>query len=213
MEVQLGLFEAIIDLLHLDLRYIISGVVLIGILGYWMFKNHKTLPKFRIIFTSIVMYYYLCVLLGNIVGLPSIKEFIRISSFGESFFNPNINLIPIPLNGLGIDFFLNIFCFIPLGFLCPMLSKTYEEQAKKTLLLGFVLSLIIEISQLFTLYRATDINDLIANVLGTVIGYYIYKFFVKLGVVKSENYLEDTSTSCLPKMYVVLAFVLTLIDF
>lgn len=213
MEVQLGLFEAIIDLLHLDLRYIISGVVLIGILGYWMFKNHKTLPKFRIIFTSIVMYYYLCVLLGNIVGLPSIKEFIRISSFGESFFNPNINLIPIPLNGLGIDFFLNIFCFIPLGFLCPMLSKTYEEQAKKTLLLGFVLSLIIEISQLFTLYRATDINDLIANVLGTVIGYYIYKFFVKLGVVKSENYLEDTSTSCLPKMYVVLAFVFTLIDF
>lgn len=213
MEVQLGLFEAIIDLLHLDLRYIISGVVLIGILGYWMFKNHKTLPKFRIIFTSIVMYYYLCVLLGNIVGLPSIKEFIRISSFGESFFNPNINLIPIPLNGLGIDFFLNIFCFIPLGFLCPMLSKTYEEQAKKTLLLGFVLSLIIEISQLFTLYRATDINDLIANVLGTVIGYYFYKFFVKLGVVKSENYLEDTSTSCLPKMYVVLAFVLTLIDF
>lgn len=213
MEVQLGLFEAIIDLLHLDLRYIISGVVLIGILGYWMFKNHKTLPKFRIIFTSIVMYYYLCVLLGNIVGLPSIKEFIRISSFGESFFNPNINLIPIPLNGLGIDFFLNIFCFIPLGFLCPMLSKTYEEQAKKTLLLGFVLSLIIEISQLFTLYRATDINDLIANVLGTVIGYYIYKFFVKLGVVKSENYLEDTSTSCLPKMYVVLALVLTLIDF
>lgn len=155
----------------------------------------------------------MCVLLGNIVGLPSIKEFIRISSFGESFFNPNINLIPIPLNGLGIDFFLNIFCFIPLGFLCPMLSKTYEEQAKKTLLLGFVLSLIIEISQLFTLYRATDINDLIANILGTVIGYYFYKFFVKLGVVKSENYLEDTSTSCLPKMYVVLALVLTLIDF
>lgn len=61
MEVQLGLFEAIIDLLHLDLRYIISGIVLIGILGYWMFKNHKTLPKFRIIFTYFDCYVLLFV--------------------------------------------------------------------------------------------------------------------------------------------------------
>ena len=37
-----------------------------------------------------------------------------------------------------------------------------------------MMSLSIELLQLFT-YRATDINDLIANTLGTVFGYFLFR--------------------------------------
>ena len=37
--------------------------------------------------------------------------------------------------------------------------------------------LAIEISQMFTLYRATDIDDLFANTIGAVIGYELFGVF------------------------------------
>lgn len=66
------------------------------------------------------MYYYLCLLFTNIVGIPSIGEYVRLSQLGEAFFNPNINLIPLS-DGFSLSFILNIILFIPLGFLCPII--------------------------------------------------------------------------------------------
>ncbi|MDD3220740.1 MAG: VanZ family protein [Lachnospiraceae bacterium] len=43
-----------------------------------------------------------------------------------------------------------MFLFVPLGFLCPFISKSFEH-IKNTLLIGFGLSLFIEFLQLFTL--------------------------------------------------------------
>ena len=45
---------------------------------------------------------------------------------------------------------------------------------KETVTAGFCLSLMIELLQLLT-YRATDINDLIANTLGTLLGYFVFR--------------------------------------
>ena len=55
--------------------------------------------------------------------------------------------------------------------------KSYKKM-KNTLLIGIGLSLFIEIAQLFTLYRATDINDLLTNVMGTFIGYLCSKWIL-----------------------------------
>ncbi len=208
MEIQLSLFEAVLDLIYIDLRIIVGGILLITGTMYWLYKKNKSIAKIRMTITLIVFYYYLCVVLNHIAGFPAIKEFIRLSALGEPLFNPNINLIPL-INGLNLEFILNVFCFIPLGFLCPMLSKLYE-QWKKILLLGVGLSLVIEISQLFTLYRATDINDLIANTLGTALGYLCFKFAFKLKIVKSGDQIfsDDKSACYLPIIYILFIMLM-----
>ena len=66
---------------------------------------------------------------------------------------------------------------------------------KKMVLLGFLTSLSIEVLQIFT-FRATDVDDLITNVTGTIIGYFISRVIItkspqldKLGSREGELYL------------------------
>lgn len=207
MEVQLGFFDAIGDLLGLDLRFVLAGIVLIGVSFYWLYKRKMLTVKICIVL--ILFYYYLTILLSHIVGIPTIRELMRLSALGGSFFQPNINLIPFA-NGLNMEFLLNVLLFIPLGFLCPMISTTYQ-QIKKVLLIGFGFSLIIELSQLFTLHRATDVNDMISNTLGTLIGYLCFRFMVKLRNEKCAN--GDFGKSGLPVLYLVVAFIITFVQF
>ena len=69
----------------------------------------------------------------------------------------------------------------------------------------------IEISQLFTLYRATDINDLIANTLGGMFGILVFIVAEKMSWSKSlipqpEN--ENTSINILPIVISILSFII-----
>lgn len=206
MEVQLGFFDAIFDLLGLDLRFILAGIVLIGASLYWMNKRKMLTIKMSIIL--VLFYYYLSILLDHIVGIPTIKELIRLSALGESFFQPNINLVPF-VNGLNMEFLLNVLLFIPLGFFCPMISKTYQK-AKNELFIGFGFSLIIEISQLFTLHRATDINDIISNTLGALIGYVCFRFIMKL---RNKRVVDgNVGMSRMTILYLAVAFIITFIQ-
>ena len=75
------------------------------------------------------------------------------------------------------DMLLNIIgnctMFIPTGIVTPILYKNLAS-FRKTVLMGFLLSLSIEIIQLPFAVRASDIDDLILNTVGVVIGYGIY---------------------------------------
>ena len=203
----MGFFQAILDLLCLDLRFILGGIVLIGASIYWLYKRKMLTVKISIVL--VIFYYYLAVILSHIVGVPTLKEFIRLSALGEPLFYPNVNLIPFA-EGLSLEFLLNIFCFIPLGFFCPMISKTYVK-VKNTLLVGFCFSLAIEIIQLFTLYRVTDINDIIANTFGTAVGCFCFKLIMKS---KNKNFADDPrSVAGLPVLYLILTLAITFIQF
>ena len=74
-----------------------------------------------------------------------------------------------------MTYILNIIMFMPLGFLLPLIWKNFRN-AKKVVLMGFLMSLAIEICQLFNL-RATDIDDLMMNTLGALVGYCCWKVF------------------------------------
>ncbi len=67
----------------------------------------------------------------------------------------------------------NICMFVPIGFFIPLL---WRQRGWKVVLYGFCLSAFIEFCQLF-LIRATDIDDLILNTLGTAAGLFIYSLF------------------------------------
>jgi len=68
---------------------------------------------------------------------------------------------------------------IPLGFLLPLIWSDFRS-IKKVALVGFCLSLTIEVTQLFTYWRLSCTDDLIANTLGAVLGCLIFKVFVKI---------------------------------
>lgn len=207
VEIQAGLFDSVAGLLQISPVFLF-GIVPILFLLFMIFGRDKRIPKVKTTVLSLVMYYYLCVLLTNIVGMPTLREFVRISQLGESIFNPNINLIPLS-DGFSLSFILNIFLFIPMGFLCPLISKTFGT-LRTTVLIGAVLSLLVEIIQMFTLYRATDINDLLTNVIGTMIGYLCFRLVAKIRIVKMapESQTGKDHTKYIPAVNIAVAAIL-----
>lgn len=104
-----------------------------------------------------------------LVGLPS-AAYMR--------FACNLNLIPFV--GMVKDMsnsILNVLLFIPLGTFLPLLWKDFQHP-KQTILWGLCTSFTIELLQMLT-FRATDINDLITNTLGSAIGWCIGSMLVK----------------------------------
>lgn len=97
-----------------------------------------------------------------------------------------LNLIPFEqtiklIHGISkIDFFYNLFgnivWFVPFGIFFPMIHKRRIGMIK-TVTSGFCLSLSIEIVQYFLGTGIADIDDLIFNTIGALIGYLIYAFF------------------------------------
>ena len=71
--------------------------------------------------------------------------------------------------------FGNIIMFMPIGFFTALLWKLSN---KKVIAIGFFFSLLIESCQLF-LTRGTDIDDLILNTIGTILGLLLYKIIDK----------------------------------
>lgn len=205
--VQLGLFDAIKDLLVVNPIFLL-GLLIICVMLVIIFKKNETIPKIRTTILLVVFYYYLCVMLTKIVGMPTLSDWMRLIKLGESFFNPNINLIPFS-DGFSLSFILNIFLFIPLGFLCSFISKSYQS-VKGTFLIGCGLSLSIEIVQLFTQYRATDIDDLITNIIGALMGYFCFKIINKL-IARTcliNDFEEIPYMKYVPVVIIIITFIL-----
>lgn len=119
---------------------------------------------------------YLCAVYA-LVGLPNIA-YVRFELRG--------NLIPFlgMINGLR-DYILNILLFVPLGIFLPLLWNHYRTM-KHTLLFGFGMSFAIELLQICT-YRASDVNDLITNTAGVLLGYGLSKILLHFLPVWTGN--------------------------
>lgn len=75
---------------------------------------------------------------------------------------------------LTAEMLLNVLLFVPLGILLPLLWNNHG--LLQNIISGFLLSMLIECSQLFN-YRSSDINDLLMNTLGMCLGYGIFLLF------------------------------------
>ena len=122
-----------------------------------------------------------------VVGLPDIR-YIR--------FAPNYNFVPFRY--MFSDFtnsFLNVLLFLPLGFFLPVLWKRFKKLGW-TVLFGLCTSVLIEVLQIFT-FRATDINDLMTNTFGTLLGWCIGRLLLRFlpAIVPSEK-TKDVYAVC-----------------
>lgn len=81
-----------------------------------------------------------------------------------------LNLVPLSFEGPGavVDAVLNVGVFMPLGLLLAAAAIRFPV----ALLIGLMLSVTIELSQFVVqVGRTSDINDLITNTTGTVLGW------------------------------------------
>jgi len=81
----------------------------------------------------------------------------------------------------------NILLFFPLGVFLPVLSKKYHS-VKKVMVFAIICSSSIEISQLisrlYEIYRFVDIDDVILNTTGAVLGFLSTKKWVVNNIPK-----------------------------
>ena len=87
-------------------------------------------------------------------------------------------------------------------------EEKYNNNISKVLLFGFCLSLVIEISQIFT-FRLTDINDLITNTLGTLIGYLVYVKLLKNKIIFKNVSDEKINPVILISTIFIIMFVVS----
>lgn len=164
-------------LLYTAIDVIPSALILTPFFIVWQMKFRKTRKFSSILLLSLFSCYILAVF--SVTGIPAIGTFAP---------DIHLNLIPFEtFQNYSIHYFLNIFLFIPLGLMLPILWEPFTK-FKNTLLTGFGFSLFIEISQLLTI-RVTDIDDLITNTFGSIIGFLIITFCMRM------NWLHTTAST------------------
>jgi glycopeptide antibiotics resistance protein len=179
-------------------------------------KNNFKIPQLHIV-AGYIFAYLLTVMLG-ITGISSIRD-IFLNSYGiitpQGLNIPlnEINLIPFYRISKNVRPYIeNIVLFIPFGFLLPCIWKKYE-MVWKTVLSGFIFSLMIEFSQLFN-RRVTDIDDLLMNTLGALIGWIIFKLLQRyLHGFRKKISIQSTNNEILTLLfrqeacfYMIIAF-------
>ena len=92
-----------------------------------------------------------------------LKEILRFINYREQ-----LGMMSVMINVVG-----NVVAFVPFGFFIPIISSGLRK-TWKVILLGFLLSLSVEILQLVTRVGSCDIDDLILNTLGAVLGYALF---------------------------------------
>lgn len=94
----------------------------------------------------------------NLIPFATMRSYIKYSGIFHAL-----------LNILG-----NVVLFIPIGYIFPMILKRYRS-IKTMAVLSIAISLFIEFIQFFV-GRSCDIDDLILNFVGGIIGYTIFYF-------------------------------------
>lgn len=143
----------------------------------------SSMTKKRLLLTILLFVVYLFVLIKLII-LKYPVDF----TVTTSFFSFNSNFIPgktifrylsgEPSWRIAVDNLLgNVLLFVPLGIFLPSLWRTITWKGVLTVALGF--SAALEISQLFVI-GTPDIDDVILNSLGAVLGYGAFVYLVSM---------------------------------
>ena len=158
-------------------------VVPLLLLFWWMRRRNGGVGR---LFLSLLFALYLCTVL-TLVGFPSA---------GHLRWDPNLQLVPLKgVSGNLEEFGMNILLFVPLGVFLPLLWKK-GRTLHGVLLTGLLFSAWIEWMQLFCL-RATDVNDLIANTAGAVIGWLLSRIVWRRIPAKS-GWMEPVAVFAVP---------------
>lgn len=190
---------------------LISIVVWILYRVYIFIKNKKV-NLFREFALSVFFIYFLLLLLLTIFkgGVITLRNPFNDYMYNEYGVIGIINIVPIKetittfmhsdagLRNTIRNIVGNIIAFIPLGFFVPLLFDKFNNY-KKIFKVGFLASLTIEITQLFVGWNVCDIDDIIYNTLGAIVGLLCFKTFEtilnKINLKEKLDKIRDFETN------------------
>jgi len=149
-------------------------------------KKNKVLIFLFVIYCLLLVWIILLKLSFSIIDLPYLRKVI---------FKPFPYGIQrgFPLKEL----LVNILLFIPFGVYLKMLGINN----KKTVLIGFMVSLVFEVLQYILAIGVTDTTDIITNTLGTTIG--VFSYLLACKIFKNKEKID--------KVLQILAIIATII--
>lgn len=176
----------------------ISGVIL-GILLFliaYLFYYRKKQYSFYQLLLLILSYIYITMVIGvTMTPIPlNMTELKYMQNLYSGFDYYNLDLLR-DIVYMGNQFLLNIVLFVPFGILFPL--RRNKINYKSVLLASFLFSLGIELSQLgISVLLQTpawffDVDDILANVLGGMLGCFIVKMLIEPVVSSVMKQIEE----------------------
>ena len=149
---------------------IISTVIIVTMRIVYLIKNKKELILYKELVSLLFIIYVLC--LFYVVTFQDVSwstsnyvpfhEMFRYE-FGSRLFIKNV---------VG-----NLLLFMPYGFFAAYYLKL--EKPKAVIILALLVSITIETTQLL-IGRVFDIDDIILNFIGAILGFYVYRFLDRI---------------------------------
>jgi glycopeptide antibiotics resistance protein len=88
----------------------------------------------------------------------------------------------------------NVVGFMPFGFFLPIVSRRGRKWYN-TFFLGFFLSLCIEVTQLVFKVGSFDVDDLLLNTIGGILGFFCYRLVQKIRIRRKLRAKKDRETA------------------
>lgn len=88
----------------------------------------------------------------------------------------------------------NVVGFMPFGFILPIVSRR-GRRWYNTFLLGFFLSFCIEITQLVFKVGSFDVDDLLLNTIGGILGFLCYKIVQEIRIRRKRRARKNRETA------------------
>lgn len=175
-------------MLKISYAFLMTAITLLWILvrAYFCAKQKRFDWKREL---QLILVYICIVVVARFTFFPFGKVDGKIQPLifdAAKLFPPRVNFLPIvylmdypKLSEAMLNLIGNTTMFIPLGVIWPIVYKELNTH-KKVIAAGIGVSLLIEILQLPFYDRVSDIDDLLLNSLGFLIGYGLYLLVKRL---------------------------------
>lgn len=180
---------------------LIVTTIIVSMRIAYLLKNYKELVLYKELIMLLFIIYVMC--LFYVVTFQDVswttsnfvpfKEILRYKFGTRLFF----------LNVIG-----NMLMFVPYGFFVGYILKT--KKVITALVLGLITSITIETTQL-QIGRVFDIDDIILNVVGVIIGFYLFRFLDGIKE-KLPKFLKNPITYNIIIIALLVVFVLYLFN-
>lgn len=139
--------------------------------GYIVYKqksyNKRIIGMFLSLSIALVI---VMTLYGRQLRMENECRFQLFASYIETFREGNVELL--------LQIIMNIFMFVPIGFLLPCCFKRFEKN-KRVLFLAILFSGIIECIQGIFKIGMFEVDDILGNAFGAELGFLLYYFLHK----------------------------------
>lgn len=204
------------DIISIGSSFITLGIVVVALIGvillvYNLIAKIRKQKKVSIPIGRLLLYAVFIVYIVVVVGATMLRYSMHSFSGEMGEIYPLFYSYKEAWNHFSArewrNIILNIMMFVPFGFLLPLVSKKFQV-FWKTYLAGFLFTFLIEITQLLFHLGICELDDLMNNTVGAMIGYGFYRLF--MFIVKKWKKQE---TKVLPIFCFQIPVLVTLISF